>query len=76
MRIIRASEFNHYLYCQRSWFYKLQGIEPANKLELKTGTEMHYKHGRMVAGSKILQWSGYLFLLIALAIGIYLLVLR
>jgi hypothetical protein len=55
MRIIRASEVNSFLYCQRSWQFRLKGVEPANRQELLSGTEMHYRHGRMVVGSTLLK---------------------
>ncbi len=55
MRIIRASEVNTYLFCNRAWQYRLKGIEPANRQELQSGTEMHYQHGRMVIGSMLLK---------------------
>lgn len=55
MRIIRASEIGRYLYCQRSWFYHIQGIQPSNTRELNLGTELHAAHGRKVAGGLILR---------------------
>lgn len=66
MRIIRASEVNTYLYCQRAWFYRLKGIQPANKAELHAGTQMHYQHGRLVAGAWILRVLAFVFVMAAL----------
>jgi len=66
MRIIRASEVNTYLFCQRAWMYRLRGVEPANRQELLSGTEMHYAHGRMVVGSVILKGLAILLGLAAL----------
>jgi hypothetical protein len=68
MRIIRASEVTSYLYCQRSWFYRLKGITPANQRELLAGTQMHYQHGRMVAGAWLLRVLAFVLVLGAILI--------
>lgn len=68
MRTIRASEINSYLYCHRAWWYQLQGYEPANQTDLTGGTELHYRHGRMVMVSGCLQFAAYGMLLLALLI--------
>jgi len=65
MRIIRASEIGRYLYCKRSWFYHLQGIQPANTRELNLGTELHAAHGRKVAGSLLLRWVAIIIFIVA-----------
>lgn len=73
MRTIRASEIGTYLYCHRAWWYQHQGYEPVNQTELSGGTELHYRHGRMVMISSCLQIAAYGLLLIALVIlAIYL----
>ncbi len=73
MRTIRASEISAYLYCQRAWWYQLQGYEPANQAELSGGTELHYRHGQRLMISSCLQFTAYGLLLIALIIlAIYL----
>jgi hypothetical protein len=74
MRIIRASEVNTFLYCRRAWFYHLKGIQPANQTELKAGTQLHYHHGRMVAGAGILKILAFCFFLAAVFLVIKLLV--
>ncbi len=66
MRIIRASEVNTFLFCQRAWQYRLKGVEPANRQELLSGTEMHYRHGRMVVGSSLLKILAGILILAAL----------
>jgi hypothetical protein len=68
MRTIRASEINTYLYCHRAWWYQLQGYEPANQAELVGGTELHYRHGRMVMISGCLRFAAYGMILLALLI--------
>jgi len=68
MRIIRASEIGRYLYCHRSWFYYLQGVQPSNTRELNLGTELHAAHGRKVAGSLILRFIAIITFLAAIII--------
>jgi len=65
MKIIRASEIGTYQFCQRAWWYQLQGYEPDNKVELAGGTEIHEKHGRMVMTSSCLQLIAYATLMLA-----------
>ena len=74
MRIIRASEIGSYLYCQRSWWYRISGLEPENKKELQTGTEIHYQHGRTVLAAGLLRIAGVVLFLAALAFLVYYLV--
>lgn len=66
MKPIRASEIGSYLYCRRAWWYRRQGIEPANQAELNAGTELHRRHGRGVLLAGLLQTLGYVLLLAAL----------
>jgi CRISPR/Cas system-associated exonuclease Cas4 (RecB family) len=74
MRIIRASEIGSYLYCQRSWWYRISGLEPENKKELQSGTEIHYQHGRTMLLSGLLRIAGAVLFLAALALLVYYLV--
>jgi hypothetical protein len=66
MRIIRASEVNNFLYCQRSWQYRLKGVQPANIRELNSGTQMHDQHGRMVVGAWLLRLTAFILVSAAL----------
>ena len=68
MKIIRASEIGTYQYCQRAWWYKLQGYEPENKIEMAEGKSLHEKHGRFVYSSSCVQGIAYVSLMIALLI--------
>jgi len=68
MPIIRSSDIGTYLYCRRSWWYKMQGVESANQSELAAGTELHVKHGRQVLASSISRMIGLILLMAALVI--------
>lgn len=73
MRTIKASEIGAYIYCQRAWWYRLQGNEPGNQAELASGNELHQRHGRQVVISSMLRGLAWFLLLAALAlITIYL----
>ena len=68
MPIIRSSDIGAYLYCNRAWWYKKQGIEPINQAELAAGTALHARHGRQVLASSISRTIGMVLLMIALII--------
>jgi hypothetical protein len=53
-RWIKASEIGEYLYCQRAWWYRLQGAASANVQELAEGSRQHNRHGR---GLQRLAWQ-------------------
>ena len=67
MKILRASEIGSYSYCQRAWWYALQGAESQNQAELAGGSEYHVRHGRSVLTAGCLKTLAYSFLLLALA---------
>jgi hypothetical protein len=65
-RWIKASEIGEYLYCQRAWWYRLQGAPSANVRELREGGAYHARHGR---GVRRLGWQRLLaYALIAAAL--------
>jgi CRISPR/Cas system-associated exonuclease Cas4 (RecB family) len=64
--IIRSSDIGTYLYCRRAWWYRRQGVEPANQAELAAGTELHRRHGRQVLASSITRIIGLVLLMVAL----------
>ena len=68
MPVIRSSDIGNYLYCRRAWWYRKQGIESENKVELASGTELHQKHGRQVMASSINRTLGFILLMIAIVI--------
>ena len=73
MRIIRASEVGTYQFCNRAWWYQLQGYEPENQLALNKGQDYHNKHFLTVTSIGCLQAIAYgLFLVAILACLIYL----
>lgn len=70
MRIIRASEFGTYVYCQRAWWYQIMGVLNENKEQLASGLEQHAQHGHMVATTGCIRILAYLLLLVALVISV------
>jgi CRISPR/Cas system-associated exonuclease Cas4 (RecB family) len=66
MSVIRSSDIGSYLYCRRAWWYRKQGIESENKVELAAGTELHQKHGRQVLASNLTRTVGFILLMIAI----------
>jgi CRISPR/Cas system-associated exonuclease Cas4 (RecB family) len=68
MPVIRSSDIGNYLYCRRAWWYRKQGIESENKVELASGTELHQKHGRQVMAFSINRTLGFILLMIAIVI--------
>lgn len=68
MPAIRSSDIGSYLYCRRAWWYRKQGMEPANKAELAAGTELHARHGRQVVASSLTRTVGLILLMVALVL--------
>ncbi|MFN8569683.1 MAG: hypothetical protein U0Z44_19630 [Kouleothrix sp.] len=53
--IIRASEIGEYVYCARAWWLRrVAGWQPAGRERREFGTALHRRHGRAVAGSRLL----------------------
>lgn len=68
MRTIRASEIGSFLYCQRAWWYQLQGIESINQGEMSAGGEFHQKHAARVLSSRLLRIAGWVLLMLAVVL--------
>ncbi len=68
MRTIRASEIGSYLFCQRAWWYQVQGVESQNQAELAGGTSFQQAHGRRVFFAGLLRLAGWALLLGAVAL--------
>jgi CRISPR/Cas system-associated exonuclease Cas4 (RecB family) len=66
MRKIRASDISTYLFCERAWWFRQQGIETNNIAELAGGRDLHHRHGRAVLVSGLLRTLAYLLLLAGL----------
>ena len=66
--LLRASEIGSYLYCRRAWWYRKQGVESENRVEMATGTELHRQHGRKVLAAGLLRTVGLILLLTALVL--------
>jgi len=70
MKIIRASEIGTYQFCNRAWWYQLQGYEPDNQLQLEKGKEYHARHSYVVNSVGCLQAIAYALLLVAILSGV------
>jgi hypothetical protein len=70
MRTIRASELGTFLFCQRAWWYRLQGYEPDNQEELTFGADLHYRKSLHATLSRYLRTMAIGFLLLALILGL------
>ncbi len=68
MRTLQASEIGAYVYCQRAWWFRRQGIESANAAELAAGSEIHHRHGRSVVATGCLRSIAVALLLTALTL--------
>jgi len=66
MRKIRASDISSYLFCQRAWWYRKQGISSENVNELAGGRQMHEDHGRAVLATGLVRALGYFLLLVGM----------
>ena len=63
--VIRASEIGQYVFCHRAWWLgSVQGYRPVNEAELNAGTQAHFQHRRIVAGSQRWNRVGYALLLL------------
>jgi CRISPR/Cas system-associated exonuclease Cas4 (RecB family) len=69
MRIIRASEIGTYLYCQRAWWYRLQGVAPEHQEVINAGIKYHRSHSRQVFASKLLRFLAFAMLTVAIVLA-------
>jgi len=68
MRIIRASELSSYVYCRRAWWYKCEGLEPAQGSLLEQGRDHHASHAKRVTLALRLKSVAHLLLFSALGL--------
>jgi CRISPR/Cas system-associated exonuclease Cas4 (RecB family) len=69
LAVIRASEIGEYVYCARAWWLRrVAGLEPAGRERREYGTLLHRRHGRVVAGSRVLLFAAAALLLAALVL--------
>lgn len=66
MRKIRASELGNFLYCQRSWWYDLQGEKSENQTEMDLGSQVHSVHAKGVKQGSLLQRLALVLFLIGI----------
>ncbi|HQF61293.1 MAG TPA: hypothetical protein PLT26_02235 [Anaerolineaceae bacterium] len=63
MRAIRASDLGSYRFCERAWWYQLQGVESDNLTDLAAGSSYHQSHGRRTLSAGLMRAAGWLLLL-------------
>ncbi len=68
MRTIKASEVGSFLFCERAWWYRRQGISSENVAEMAAGTQIHYQHGQGVMLAGCLRALATVFLLGAIVL--------
>lgn len=74
-RTVRASEISDYLFCRRAWWLqRVAGYARENMRELEEGTSYHSTHGHLVRRSLIARRLAYLFVFLAVATFVFLLV--
>jgi hypothetical protein len=69
-KIVRASEIGEYLFCNRAWWLRLQGIVPANRHVLEAGTAAHAEHARRVVFAGCLRTAAFILLIAAVLLGV------
>ncbi len=52
---ISASEINKFFYCQRAWWYRLQGVESAYQTRLEEGITQHQQIGHQLQSTERLK---------------------
>jgi CRISPR/Cas system-associated exonuclease Cas4 (RecB family) len=67
-RTIRASEIGSFLYCQRAWWYRRQGMISENTEGLTLGSQIHERHGRAVMLVGCMRYLAYALFLAALVL--------
>lgn len=72
MKTIRVSEIGTYHYCQRAWWYQINGVAPENIEEISKGIQLHERHGRAVVRSGCLRIAAITFLILSIMmLGVY-----
>jgi hypothetical protein len=73
MRTIRASEISAFIFCQRAWWYRRQGIEPINRAEMSAGSQYHEEQGKIARSAIVLQAAAWVLLFaVVVLISLYL----
>lgn len=73
--VLYASDLDGFLYCERSWWYRMQGEASSRTAELELGTEQHEALAqnvraadRAAAVARLLIWISLVLLLAVLAV--------
>ncbi|MCZ2099517.1 MAG: hypothetical protein LC121_25290 [Anaerolineae bacterium] len=77
--VLYASDLDNFLYCERAWWYRLQGEESSRAAELEQGAEQHETLAaevraadRAAARARRLIWASLALLAAVLAIRLLL----
>lgn len=71
MRVIRASEINSFLYCERAWWYRLQGFPSDNQADLEGGQLAHHAQARTVQRAILALRIAYLLVILAVVLTLW-----
>jgi hypothetical protein len=68
MRIIKATEFVNYLYCERAWWYQIKGASPDKETEISDSMGYHRRYGRQILLARWMEFLGWSMVLAALGL--------
>lgn len=71
MRVIRASEINSFLYCERAWWYRLQGLPSDNQADVEGGQLAHQAQARTVQRAILALRIAYLLVILAVVLTLW-----
>lgn len=66
MRTVRASEIGSYIYCQRAWWYSVNGVDPQNQEILDHGLKHHQAHWRTTIYLKLMRGTAFILLILGI----------
>jgi CRISPR/Cas system-associated exonuclease Cas4 (RecB family) len=66
MRPIKVSEINTFVFCQRAWWYRQQNAGSQNQPEMDFGSNFHQQDGKKILSYRLLNFSGWFILTLAI----------
>ena len=71
--IIGASEVAEYVYCKRAWWLRrVQKMSITDSYKLQDGALVHFRHNKRVKHALVVQYCGYLLVVIGVITAIVL----